>query len=173
MLARGGAINNNVYIMNWSNLVPLKCNVLWWRAEMGRIAIANALKTRNIDIEDDTCSMCNSSEESARHLFCFCYIAARIWHYVGTWCRVSPFVAGSVGDLLEKYKSVGLTGGAKEAFECIVKVWCWCIWRARNKLKFENKQSRVEDIIKDVKATSFLWYSNRSKSRTVSWNGLV
>ncbi|MFS7920583.1 hypothetical protein Hanom_Chr03g00226581 [Helianthus anomalus] len=65
------------------------------------------------------------------------------------WCR---FVTTSFRELLELYNKVGLKGGAKEAFEVIVKVSCWCIWRARNKLKFENKQVKTEDIIIDLKA---------------------
>ncbi|XP_021986529.1 uncharacterized protein LOC110882962 [Helianthus annuus] len=124
---------------------------------MGKILTALALKNRNIDIDDVTCHMCGSREESVNHLFSKCIIASRVWHHIVLWCKVPLFVTGSVRELLEVHNAVGLSNTAKEVFQGVVRVGCWSIWRSRNKLRFEDKQVRVEDILSEIKSNGFLW----------------
>ncbi|KAJ0883730.1 hypothetical protein HanPSC8_Chr10g0425061 [Helianthus annuus] len=70
---------------------------------------------------------------------------------------------------MEVHNQVGLAGRARDVFCGIVRVACWCIWRARNNLRFENKQVKVADIISEIKSLGFLWICNRSKDRNISW----
>ncbi|MFS7978580.1 hypothetical protein Hanom_Chr10g00917111 [Helianthus anomalus] len=49
---------------------------------------------------------------------------------------------------------------ARDVFCGIVRVACWCIWRARNNLRFKNKQVKVADIISEIKSLGFLRICN-------------
>ncbi|XP_021997730.1 uncharacterized protein LOC110894812 [Helianthus annuus] len=150
-----GVYHSNNYVIDWCKLVPLKCNAFVWRAEMGKIPMALALKNRNIDSDDLTCHMCGSGEYIVNHLFSRCIIASRVWHHIVLWCKVPPFVTSSTRELLEVHNAVGLSNTAKEVFQGIVSVGCWSIWRLKNKLKFEDKQVWVEDILSEIKSIGF------------------
>ncbi|PWA35911.1 RNA-directed DNA polymerase, eukaryota [Artemisia annua] len=56
----------------WVSWVPLKCNILAWRAEMDRIPTVPALARRNIRVDNDVCSLCDTDVETTRHLFMGC-----------------------------------------------------------------------------------------------------
>ena len=122
---------------------------------MGRIPTASALRHRNIPIADVSCVLCGSADESVDHLFTGCIIATRLWHHISSWCKVQNIFAFSFKDLLDVHNFVGLSGRAREIFYGIIIIGCWCIWKARNLLKFQSKKARLEDIIGEVKVLGF------------------
>ncbi|KAJ0535995.1 hypothetical protein HanIR_Chr09g0436691 [Helianthus annuus] len=52
-------------------------------------------------------------------------------------------------------------------------VACWSIWRARNLLRFSNIPVKIDGILSEIKALSFLWYSSRSKCKKVEWKDWI
>ncbi|PWA39897.1 RNA-directed DNA polymerase, eukaryota [Artemisia annua] len=60
---------SNIYVFEWCKWIPKKCNIFGWRAEMGRIPTASALRHINILIADVSCVLCGSADESVDHLF--------------------------------------------------------------------------------------------------------
>ena len=137
---------------------------------MGRIPTASALRHRNIHIVDVSCVLCGSADESVDHLFTGCIFATRLWQHVSSWCRVPNIFAFSFKDLLEVHNFVGLSGRSREIFYGIIIIGCWCIWRARNHLKFQRKKARMEDIIGEIKVLGFLWAKNRAKLSSLDWD---
>ncbi|XP_022023883.1 uncharacterized protein LOC110924155 [Helianthus annuus] len=123
------------FVVEWSNLVTAKCNLHAWKAEMGKIPTLAALVKRGVVIDNTTCILCNSGEENADHLFTRCIVAAQVWFAVSRWCKIAPVIAASVKEVLEVHNQAGLAGKARGVFCGIVRVACWCIWRARNSLK--------------------------------------
>ena len=65
---------------------------------------------------------------------------------------------------------MGLRGKAKKVFQGIIFLSCWVIWRARNKLKFEGKNVKIEEIISEIKSIGFLWVRARAKFSSLSWS---
>ncbi|XP_021991841.1 uncharacterized protein LOC110888633 [Helianthus annuus] len=157
------------YVFKWSKWVPKKVNILAWRAQMGRIATVDALARRNCFNGDESCVLCGDGQETADHLFRSCAVASEVWFLVSRWCKISPIFAFSLEDLLEVHDFSGLGGKAKDILKGIVMVGWWCIWKARNDRRFSNKYSSAASIVQDIKALGYLWYSNRSKDREVSW----
>ncbi|PWA98427.1 toll/interleukin-1 receptor (TIR) domain-containing protein [Artemisia annua] len=137
---------------------------------MGRIPTACALRHRNIQIVDSSCVFCGEVEESVDHLFTGCFLASRIWQHLSSWCKVQSFFAFSFKDLLDIHKFVGLSGKANDIFHGIIIIGCWCIWRARNLQKFQNKKARFEEISGEIKALGFLWAKNRAKIPSLDWD---
>ncbi|PWA40262.1 RNA-directed DNA polymerase, eukaryota [Artemisia annua] len=154
---------SNLNAFEWCSWIPNKCNIFGWRAEMGRIPTASALRKRNIQIADSLCVLCESAEENVDHLFSGCIFASRLWQHISTWCKVPNIFVFSFKDLLDLHNFVGLSGKKKEIFYGLMIIVCWCIWRARNSFKFQNKKARMEGIIGEVKVLGFLWAKSRAK----------
>lgn len=66
---------SNIQVFDWCKWVPVKCNIFGWRAEMGKIPTAMALRHRGIPILDVSCPFCGEAEESVDHLFTGCIVA--------------------------------------------------------------------------------------------------
>ncbi|XP_022031534.1 uncharacterized protein LOC110932514 [Helianthus annuus] len=160
---------SNNFVFEWSKWVPKKVNILVWRAQMGRIATLDALSKRNCFNGDERCILCNDGLESADHLFRSCSVASEVWYLISRWCNISPIFAFSLEDLLEVHVFSGLGIKAKIALKGIIMVGWWCIWIARNNRRFSNKTCSASSIVQDIKSLGFLWYSNRSRCRDISW----
>ncbi|KAJ0908196.1 putative reverse transcriptase zinc-binding domain-containing protein [Helianthus annuus] len=145
--------NNFVFI--WPKWIPKKCNILVWRAAMGRIPTVDALARRNCYNGDDTCVLCSDGPESADHLFCACYTAAVLWNQLSIWCRVRPIFAFSTKDLLELHESSGLVSHAKEIFHGLIVVGYWVLWKKRNDIRFLSASLEVGNLIQEVKVLGF------------------
>ncbi|KAJ0520465.1 putative reverse transcriptase zinc-binding domain-containing protein [Helianthus annuus] len=156
--------------MQWCKWVPSKCNILVWRAEMGKIPSCLPLRDRNIQVENVSCSLCNGCDETAEHIFSSCPVAVRVWSCITAWCKVPNFLVFSVKDLLEWHLFAGLSGWAKEAFQGIITVACWCIWQSRNEARFNSVPVKVDKICSQIKALGFLWFHNISRYKDVSWD---
>ena len=109
-------------------------------------------------------------KESADHVFTSCLVASVLWQGISQWCKVSYIYAFSFGDLLELHNFVGLNGTAKEVFQGLISIGCWAIWKARNELRFSNKPVCASDILSEVKAVGYLWFSNRGRLKSISWD---
>ncbi|XP_076891539.1 uncharacterized protein LOC143542984 [Bidens hawaiensis] len=126
----------------WCRWVPVRCNIFAWRAVLGKIPTVDTS----------------------------CYVASIIWQAIASWCGINNFFAFSMEDLMEVHNYVGLKGYAKSAFQGIVIVSCWRIWKARNDCVFDRKIVRVGDLISEIKSLSFFWFSNRFDKYSLSWD---
>ncbi|KAI3807746.1 hypothetical protein L1987_23680 [Smallanthus sonchifolius] len=160
---------SNMYVMKWCKWIPAKCNIFAWRAEMDIIPTIAALRRRNVEVSELACSLCGAEDESTDHLFSSCIVASVIWQKVSRWCRVPNIFSFSFRDLLELHNFCGLKEVEKEVFHGIVLITCWSIWKARNELRFKNKEAKIEDIFSEVKSIGFLWLKSRSKIKSISW----
>ncbi|KAL9996097.1 hypothetical protein Hdeb2414_s0741g00941721 [Helianthus debilis subsp. tardiflorus] len=127
----------------------------------------------NIYARDYICSRSISSTLiSDEHNKSYDYntVATLLWQHISIWCKVPSIFTFTVRDLLELHNGVGLNGNARVAFQGIIIVGCWCIWRARNEVRFSNKSIRVEEVISNVKALGFLWFKSRFKCIDLSWD---
>ncbi|XP_035830952.1 uncharacterized protein LOC118480288 [Helianthus annuus] len=137
---------------------------------MGKIPTVMALRSRNIQIEDPSCTLCHYGDETVDHLFTSCSLAVRLWSLIRYWCNTPIFLVFSFRDLLEWHNHLGKSGRAKEAIKGIIIVACWSLWNARNEKRFLNLSARVENFFSQVKAVSFLWFVNRSSHKDVTWD---
>ncbi|XP_021996002.1 uncharacterized protein LOC110893192 [Helianthus annuus] len=153
----------------WCKWVPAKCNIFAWRAVINRIPTVEALRRRNISIQNSSCGLCKDGEDEVNHLFSGCYVANVVWSYVSNWCRVPHIYAFSIQDLVEYYVRCGLKEPEKTIFQGVMIIACWSLWKARNEARFRNVSVRIEKVISEVKVLGFLWVKNRTKFRSLSW----
>ncbi|XP_021978818.1 uncharacterized protein LOC110874488 [Helianthus annuus] len=79
-LIRSGRDVRRIHDMVWTGWVPIKVNIHAWRLHMDRLPTKKALIRRQVTVEDDSCVICQSVEESALHLFTECLLSCGVWH---------------------------------------------------------------------------------------------
>ncbi|XP_022024308.1 uncharacterized protein LOC110924624 [Helianthus annuus] len=158
-----GSVNNDQFGFQWSKWVPSKCNVFMWRAFLDRLPTKVALTRRNIHVENIMCAWCDSKEESVGHLLTRCTISARVWDGISKWCCIPEVYAFGVKDLVDLHEHCGGSANKKTMLPGITIIVCWCLWRARNEKVLSNKDTKVVDIVAEVKSLSFLWYKHKFK----------
>ena len=161
---------SDLYRFRWTSWVPLKCNLLAWRAEMNRLPVKLELLRRNIQIGNSTCPMCNWQEESVEHLFTGCSVAHEVWLAIGNWCGVGHILVFSVRDILEAFRKASDGKKGKKIVRGIFIIASWCLWIARNEKIFHNKEVVSRFIISNVKRLSFFWLAHRSSFKDLDWN---
>nr|XP_043616267.1 uncharacterized protein LOC122588207 [Erigeron canadensis] len=159
-----GEVGNGMDIRFW--LDPWACN----DTLKERIPTLAALNTRNCRFGSLLCGMCDQHEESIGHLLLECEVAMEIWQKIGDWCKEQPLFFFSTTDLFKAHNVEGLGIKEKSVLKGIVFITCWCIWKARNDLRFANITINVDRIFNDIRSIGFLWYRNRGKHRSIMWN---
>ncbi|XP_076892117.1 uncharacterized protein LOC143543750 [Bidens hawaiensis] len=153
-----------VDFMLWLKWVPIKINCFIWRLLLDRIATKWALSTRGIIILEDVCCVfCGDSAETTQHMFVQCKVTKVIWSFILDWVKLPRrpnFI--SVEEILDF--------PSKIAVQSILAVTCWIIWLSRNDFIFKNVPFVCSKMVNDIKATSFLWVKQRSKSTNLKWD---
>ncbi|MFS7974589.1 putative reverse transcriptase zinc-binding domain-containing protein [Helianthus anomalus] len=147
MLTRNNNLQGN-YVPSSCRWLPRKCSVFVWRLGLNKLATMDSLMKRNIVRGNQNCVFCLEAEETSVHLFTSCNLSSTVWSLVSLWCKI-PFIwAFSVKDLLESHDFIGLSGKKKDMVQGIIRIGCWSIWKARNEVRFNNKNVKLEDIIR-------------------------
>ncbi|XP_035837166.1 uncharacterized protein LOC118485047 [Helianthus annuus] len=129
----------------------------------------DALRKRNMTMEDSSCVLCGEVDETVEHMFISCGFTSTIWALISMWCKIPSIFAFTIKDLLDLHDHVGGPEWKRAAIQGIIRIGCWCIWRARNDYKFNNKEIKVEGIMRDIKALGFFWFNTRYKRNVVRW----
>jgi hypothetical protein len=107
-----------------------------WLVDANAILTKDNLSRKNWQ-GDKRCFFCNIFE-SIEHLFFDCYMSRYIWslvsHIVGAVCRPSSFDQFWIwaDKYIHNYKKIHMVG---------LSAICWAIWKSRNAIHFEKKQS--------------------------------
>ncbi|XP_022023979.1 uncharacterized protein LOC110924256 [Helianthus annuus] len=163
--------NSAVGRLEWCKWIPAKVNIFVWRAKMDRIATISALERRNIMIPSRGCVFCEYSPETTDHLFSGCFFSNGIWLAIESWCRIPNVFAFSIRDLVNLHNSVGFKGIKKVAFQGIIYIALWSIWRARNDRVFADKRLKVMEVMAEIKSLSFLWFRCRYNTIRILLSG--
>ncbi|KAJ0456229.1 putative reverse transcriptase zinc-binding domain-containing protein [Helianthus annuus] len=163
---RNGPIDTH---MKWEGWVPLKVNLIAWRAELDRLPTRVALVRRRISIPDMSCPLCSTADEDLKHLLVGCGFAYGVWSGICKWCKLDPFFAYDYDDLLMLYKNVHGGKWRKKIIRGIVMVTTWVLWNTRNVKIFQDKDTKIMEVVAEVKSRSFLWLKNRSKFKCIDW----
>ncbi|KAJ0482194.1 putative reverse transcriptase zinc-binding domain-containing protein [Helianthus annuus] len=155
--------------MKWEGWVPIKVNLITWRAERDRLPTRVALARRRINNPDVLCPMCSVADEDIRHLMVGCEFAYGVWTVICKWCKLDPFFAYDYDDLLMLYKNVHAGKWRKKIIRGIVMIITWVIWNTRNAKVFQNSSTNIIDVVAEVKSRSFLWLKHRSKFKSIVW----
>ncbi|KAJ0490856.1 putative RNA-directed DNA polymerase [Helianthus annuus] len=153
----------------WNNWVPKKVGIVAWRAEMERLPTRCALAARSIPVNDRTCIMCGSYDESSEHLLVSCQFAQMVWQNIALWCSIPPIIAFDLKDMLTLHEVCTVSGKKKKVLHAVILVAIWSIWKSRNEAVFQQKSPNMTKTLDEIKAMAYLWVKNRSRSMTLTW----
>ncbi|GKB77897.1 RNA-directed DNA polymerase, eukaryota, reverse transcriptase zinc-binding domain protein [Tanacetum coccineum] len=145
----------------WVNVVPIKINVFAWRVRLDKLPTRSNLSLRGVEISSILCPLCNSSMESAHHLFFTCYVARLMWRKVLRWWEFEDINIASYDEWLIWLKNIRLSRRLKDIFEGVCYVKWWLIWRLRNQTLFGDSHPRKDMLFDDLVNLSFQWCSSR------------
>ncbi|XP_021995963.1 uncharacterized protein LOC110893153 [Helianthus annuus] len=153
----------------WNNWVPKKVGIVAWRAEMERLPTRCALAARSIPVNDRTCIMCGSYDESSEHLLVSCQFAQMVWQNIALWCSIPPIIAFDLKDMLTLHEVCTVFGKKRKVLHAVILVAIWSIWKSRNEAVFQQKSPNMTKTLDEIKAMAYLWVKNRSRSMTLTW----
>lgn len=139
----------------WNLNTQPKVKTFLWRATNGALPVGSVLLTRGLHAEA-TCKRCGEIE-TPLHLFLTCPFAARVWELVPALFKPKIGDVSSVRELLlSNTRIVNLppTGlGSSQIYPWLY----WHLWKARNKLIFEDKSWTEKELIVKILKDARSW----------------
>ncbi|KAL6568839.1 hypothetical protein OROHE_003580 [Orobanche hederae] len=151
----------------WLKAVPSKVNITFWRAKLRKLPTFRNLRLRNVIETDPPCVFCKFEAESTEHVFFDCLHIRPIWKEVANWwnCDKEPM---TFDELLNWSAVLGITGMAAEAFNALIMVMIWCIWRRRNEIFYNHTNDGSRRLFEEGTHHTFFWLRHRVP-RKVLW----
>ncbi|KAJ9565341.1 hypothetical protein OSB04_001307 [Centaurea solstitialis] len=145
----------------WSKLVPLKIRIHVWRVRLDRLPTKANLLEKGLNLDTDTCLLCNDSGETGDHLFITCRTAVEVRRRINVWWNCLPSLCNSVRDFFEEISSKNQPDSQRLLKEAIGQAYVWAMWKGRNDLLFNNKAFNILVTANWIQSAVFLWCNSR------------
>ncbi|GJT99329.1 RNA-directed DNA polymerase, eukaryota [Tanacetum coccineum] len=153
----------------WVKEVPIKINILAWKISLDRLATHANFLARGLEIPSILYPLCNEAVESSSHIFFSCSLSRQVMFKVCRWWDLNNSAISSYVEWLVWLSTSRLSKHRNVIFEGVCYVAWWILWRFRIQILFGPKHPRRNLIFDDIVQISFLWISNRCKSK-IDWN---
>ncbi|XP_030502405.2 uncharacterized protein LOC115717560 [Cannabis sativa] len=140
---------------NYGNKVPPKVKNFLWRAVTGTLPTCVQVVIKHVDISV-TYPVCNLQLETISHALISCPFAFDCWSQCATPVVFDP--GGSFGNWLET-----IFKQAEADMICLIAMYSWAIWKARNKVVWKKKHSSVNDVLTSAQVA--LDHSNKAQDK--------
>ncbi|KAK9080006.1 hypothetical protein SSX86_001681 [Deinandra increscens subsp. villosa] len=154
--------DSSSFKFTWCKLVPLKVNLLAWRALHDRLPTRLALCRRNVSMPSTVCVLCREGQEDTVHLFTGGHFSDQVWQALASWCHIPGVFVFSVDDITNIHNFYAFAEQKAKAIYVIFLTGMWCIWIERNLATFNHRPPSLHRVISEIKALSFLWFSEFS-----------
>ncbi|GJU66768.1 RNA-directed DNA polymerase, eukaryota [Tanacetum coccineum] len=132
-------IHSPTLISRWYKYVPIKVNVLVWKALNNSIPTRFNISRRGILIDSIICPTCDVGVETVGHLFFSCSMARDISALIARWWKVPIQNFDCYDDWLEWIESIRMSKESKKMIEAVFYSSWWMIWWFRNSKIFKEK----------------------------------
>ncbi|PRQ42072.1 putative RNA-directed DNA polymerase [Rosa chinensis] len=122
----------------WHSFIPPRFSFLAWRILLDRLPTDDRLKRGGIPIVS-ICQLCNSSAESALHLFLHCPFSQHLWGWLATQFGTSFPAYDSLLDFWVGFCQKGFSPQLYNLWLAAGLLTFMEIWKARNRLRFDNR----------------------------------
>ncbi|XP_058732933.1 uncharacterized protein LOC131604515 [Vicia villosa] len=153
----------------WGAKVPSKLKVFGWRLIQDRLPTKNLLLRRGIlqQMEDVLCVFCHTNEEDVNHVFLLCPRMKLLWCKILNWLNILNNSEDECRSHLLKCVEAQL---GKIERRRVCDIWmttCWCVWRKRNDIVFNNAELDIDELFFMILRASWWWLSMEAKDRLV------
>ena len=146
------------YRLIWNPVVPPKIGFFAWEATWGKVLTLDQLKRRGM-ILVNRCFMCGEDEENIDHLLIHCKSAKMLWNLFLSIFGTSWIFPQTVIHTLLAWQGVAVGKKRKRIWLAAPLCIFWTLWRARNKLGFEN-EGTTDQKIKTIFVTNLWAWAN-------------
>ena len=115
--------------------------------------------------QDPFCVFGCAQVEDIRHLFITCNRSMEVWVKINSWLRIDFVAESNCCDHFRQVVDVLKMNCASKRVGVIWLVGCWCIWRQRTGIIFNNVQGYSDEIVHNVKMYSWWWLAIRTKHK--------
>ena len=129
----------------WNSAVPPKFGFFTWEATWGKVLTLDNLKRRGMTFAN-RCFLCEEDEETINHLLVHCRSAKMLWDLLLSIGGINWVFPSSVLQTLLAWQGIAVGKKRKKIWTAAPLCLFWTIWRARNKLAFENKITSAQRI---------------------------
>ena len=157
----------------WHKDVPLKVVLFAWRLFQDRLPTKDNLHRRGVlDRDSMLCVARCGSFESSQHLFLHCNIFRAVWYFIYRWLGVSAVIPAQVTDHFNQFSVSG--GIAKTRCSIAQVIWyatVWEIWKERNNIHFNDKESSISQVVDKIKSLAFRWLREKFPTLPLNYHG--
>lgn len=145
-------LHNNLLNKLWRVNIPPKIKMFWWKATHNGLPVVENLKKRGYG-SCELCPLCGEKPETVDHMILQCRIAWEIWSLVLNEDRYQLSQISTIYDLM----LFCLQKISKDRADNVPFFLGWRIWKARNKLVFENRRDHIIHIINSAYMDAKIW----------------
>jgi hypothetical protein len=136
-ITRGSEWCFRVLDAGWKSHLPFSAKVFLWRAMVGGLPLAMALKRRQIS--NGSCVFCTMIDEDSRHRFISCHVAKNIWLFISQlWGSLTRNILSLVQWIFIEGDRVLPNPAYKVVFDYLRYLGMWYIWTLRNGFLFDG-----------------------------------
>ena len=151
----------------WNPVVPQKIGVFAWEAAWGKVLTLDQLKRRGMTFAN-RCFMCEEEEETIDHLMIHCKFTKMLWDLILSIVGISWVFPQSVIHTLLAWQGAAVGKKRKKIWFAAQQCLFWNIWRARNRLVFENEVPSTQRIKANFVTNLWTWANLYSVDNTQS-----
>ncbi|KAF7800755.1 Ribonuclease H protein [Senna tora] len=149
-----------------------------WLITHGKILTNSHRRHRNLT-DNATCPRCGREDETVLHALRDCDEVAELWMRFVAPQRWNTFFSLELGDWIDWNRRIHAGNELSDNWQTIFGVACWQIWKSRNFIVFENRDSNLQDVffqiwylVKDtVSSNSMMNNMKVNSSKCVRWIG--
>ena len=151
----------------WNPVAPQKIGVFAWEAVWGKVLTLDQLKRRGMTFAN-RCFMCEKEEEIIDHLLIHCKFAKMLWDLILSIVGISWVFPQSVLCTLLAWQGAAVGKKRKKIWFAAPLCLFWNLWRARNRLVFENEVPLAQRIKANFVTNLWTWTNLYSVDNTQS-----
>ena len=144
------------YRLVWNQVVPPKIGVFAWEATWGKVLTLDQLKRRGMTLVN-RCFMCEEDKENIDHLLIHCKSAKLLWNLFLSIVGTSWVFSYSVFHTLLTWQGAAVGKKRKRIWLAAPLCVFWALWRARNRLVFENEGTTDQKIKANFVSNLWAW----------------
>ncbi|XP_062020822.1 uncharacterized protein LOC133737235 [Rosa rugosa] len=135
----------------WHSFIPPRLSLLAWRLSYDKLPTDVQLQERGIPIVS-VCQLCTFGYiEDSTHLFVTCSFAQHVWQWLACCFRTFLPTSGTIGGLFTSIIGKSFSPQLKNIWLASCLYALMAIWKARNKLRFEDKRPSLMRIFSSLK----------------------
>nr|GFA61997.1 RNA-directed DNA polymerase, eukaryota [Tanacetum cinerariifolium] len=138
----------------WVRFVPIKVNILIWRARQDCLPTRVNLVRRSINVDSCVCPICSTGEDEINHILFRCDLAQQqVLRRICRWWELDPSDWNTFQEWYAWFSSIRFSSKSYSLLEGTFFVAWWNIWRIRNHIIFEGVlPRRSEQILRPTKS---------------------